>query len=131
MFQKRIILDRRHYFYRALGQFTIGIVFPDKYGFVKFRRIDEDSLYKKGMASMRHRGRLWKIHPEWHYCKLYKDGKNFESPEDELLYFIQSNQKFPSGLPKTHCDIELATSLLADFEATKWFDDLLIEDPKL
>lgn len=59
------MLAKRHYYYAPIGPFTLGIVLPDDYGFVK---IDDSKLEVPPRDSTyRHLNSKggWKIHPEW------------------------------------------------------------------
>lgn len=86
-----MILGRRLYYYGPVGNFSLVVALPDKYGLNKVK-------YTIGYTTastvwLMKRKKFWKIHPEWHYCKAYNAGHDFETPEDELLYFIGVDNK--------------------------------------
>ncbi|KAJ8929984.1 hypothetical protein NQ314_017273 [Rhamnusium bicolor] len=61
---KRLMLAKRHYFYSPVGPFTLGIVLPDKYGFIKVNKTDMslppyEVFYDALLTN------TWKVHPDW------------------------------------------------------------------
>lgn len=148
---RRVGMVRRHFYYRPLLNFSLAIAIPEPYGTHRVRAELEVRRWHsevKGSLLNFFKGKNWKVHPDWDYCKyLYDSEHSFESPEAELLHFAnktnnvgwkwltKSDFRSPehtgntSNTPynKDHyfCDRSLFQSVIMDAKATQWFNSNL------
>ncbi|XP_034237810.1 voltage-dependent calcium channel subunit alpha-2/delta-3 isoform X4 [Thrips palmi] len=148
---RRIGLVRRHYYYRPLLNFSLAIAVPEPYGKHRVRaELEIHRVHIEGKHNVMDyfKGKNWKVHPDWDYCKyLYEAEHSFETPEAELMHFLNktgrsgwkwlTKRNFPSpehagntsGTPfnKDHyfCDRSLFQSLVMDAKVTEWFNNNL------
>ncbi|KAJ8670395.1 hypothetical protein QAD02_001654 [Eretmocerus hayati] len=105
---------------------------------VKRMNLDEEMS-----ASKFFKGKNWRIHPDWWYCKYHFDNAyHFATPEEEFSHFLSKigqpywkwgtmpfEQSQPSKNgddnpdPRHYCDRDLVSNLLFDAERTEWFAD--------
>ncbi|KAJ8937035.1 hypothetical protein NQ318_010787 [Aromia moschata] len=109
---KRLMLGKRHYFYAPVGPFTLGIVLPDRYGFVKINRSDLPPQ-KHGYEALLDSN--WKAHPDWIYCNSCKN----EQQEDKV-------KKAFAGQENSN----LLNSFIYDLDATRWFNSAIDNEEK-
>ncbi|XP_065354031.1 voltage-dependent calcium channel subunit alpha-2/delta-4 isoform X3 [Cloeon dipterum] len=89
---------RRHYYYTAIATtpFTLVVSLPDKYGASKVHGVEE---IRRSVAEGQHimsyfKGKDWRVHPDWIYCKYHYDTEHeFDSAEHELLHFLDRAQR--------------------------------------
>ncbi|XP_052126153.1 voltage-dependent calcium channel subunit alpha-2/delta-3 [Frankliniella occidentalis] len=153
---RRVGMVRRHFYYRPLLNFSLAIAIPEPYGTHRVRAELEVRRWHsevKGSLLNFFKGKNWKVHPDWDYCKyLYDSEHSFESPEAELLHFanktnnvgwkwltksdFRSPEHTASSVPgntsntpynKDHyfCDRSLFQSVIMDAKATQWFNSNL------
>ncbi|XP_028129613.2 voltage-dependent calcium channel subunit alpha-2/delta-3-like [Diabrotica virgifera virgifera] len=110
---KRLMFAHRHYYFAAIGPFTLCVVLPHKYGFdIVNKTLLERPSVKSSASSLA--SSYWKVHPDWIYCKKCVG----DTPEDKVRSAFSLNE-----------NSSLLTSLLYDMEATKWFDEYGGSDP--
>lgn len=90
---RRVAIVDQDYYYAPLPNtpFSLGIVLPSNYKtWMKARDEIQSSLFLKINFADFFVGQNWKVHPDWVYCKYhYLEGHEFESPEIELLHFLE------------------------------------------
>ncbi|CAH0395037.1 unnamed protein product [Bemisia tabaci] len=149
---KRVSRGHRKYFFSGISgtPFSVVLAFLEPLYSHRVDAIEELHLLRsegKSHITSFFKGSKWKIHPEWYYCKyLYDKGQPFETPEAELMHFLEKSEergwKWPSSRntspPESHskssssktdkldkdsyfCDRHLFLSLLYDAKATEWF----------
>merc|ERR1719507_2030341 len=94
---KRVPIREQNYFYHNISNtpFTLGIVFPDKYG--RYRVTgglevnDPSNRQRNGdLSGYLEEGGNWKLHPDWVYCEYNYGGRNgkvFDTPEQNMRHF--------------------------------------------
>ncbi|XP_057672266.1 voltage-dependent calcium channel subunit alpha-2/delta-3-like [Diorhabda carinulata] len=103
---KRLMLGTRHYYFAAVGPFTLGVVLPDNYGFVI---VNKTLLTRPSTKTSKDllQSKYWKVHPDWIYCEKCKG----ETPEAKIRDAVEKREHS-----------SLLNSLLYDMNATQWFD---------
>lgn len=64
------MLAERHYYYAPIGPFTLGIVLPDDYGFVKIDHLKLEIPPKNSTYRHLNTNGKWNVHPEWFVFKI-------------------------------------------------------------
>ncbi|XP_023323136.1 voltage-dependent calcium channel subunit alpha-2/delta-3 isoform X8 [Eurytemora carolleeae] len=94
---KRVTIREQDYFYHNISNtpFTLGIVFPNKYG--KYRVVgglevnDPQNRQPGNGPAANLAGDRWKLHPDWVYCEYNyggQSGKMFDNPETNMVHFL-------------------------------------------
>jgi len=97
---KRVTIREQDYFYHNISNtpFTLGIVFPEKYG--KYRVVgglevndmnDPQNRQPGNGPSSYLSGDQWKLHPDWVYCEYNYGGqadRMFDTPETNMMHFL-------------------------------------------
>ncbi|XP_073994494.1 voltage-dependent calcium channel subunit straightjacket isoform X3 [Rhodnius prolixus] len=135
---RRVSKGRRRYYYNVIGgtPFELVVALPDPYGLNRVEaQLEIKRIHAKGKKVYDlFRGKNWKIHPEWFYCKYhYWYEHQFKSPEEELIHFLKRSAlpgwKWPlqrtSSPPEHQSDRTLLLSLVYDAKATEWFSENL------
>ncbi|XP_065166775.1 voltage-dependent calcium channel subunit alpha-2/delta-3-like [Atheta coriaria] len=95
---RRITRQSYDYYYSPIEgtPFSLGLAMPDKYGNLSIVVKDEVKraahIGKNVTVFLKEifNGSNWRVHPKWVYCKYhYLEGHEFDSPEKELLHFIE------------------------------------------
>ncbi|XP_059477991.1 voltage-dependent calcium channel subunit alpha-2/delta-3 isoform X4 [Neocloeon triangulifer] len=89
---------RRHYYYTAIPStpFTLVVSLPDKYGASRVHGVEEirRSLAEGQNIMSYFKGKNWRVHPDWIFCKYHYDTEHpFDSAEHELLHFLERAQR--------------------------------------
>ncbi|KAJ8913962.1 hypothetical protein NQ315_015200 [Exocentrus adspersus] len=103
---KRLMLAKRHYFSAAVGPFTLGIVLPHRYGFIKINKSDIRVPPWQDLLS-----KLQK-------CLSRRESENSIFPKGKVYVAYHLHSLFC----KPYFLADLLNSFLYDMEATKWFD---------
>ncbi|XP_018330048.1 voltage-dependent calcium channel subunit alpha-2/delta-3-like isoform X2 [Agrilus planipennis] len=129
---RRIVVSNRHYYYMGITNtsFSLVLVLPEKYGESKVQHAVEDDIHRlrsnkvKGVPLTQYFTGNWTVHPDWIYCKYPNDKRHFESPEEELLHFL--NKIDSPGWKWKECDSKLIKAVVADAKATDWFNQNIL-----
>ncbi|XP_012275945.1 voltage-dependent calcium channel subunit alpha-2/delta-3 [Orussus abietinus] len=89
---RRVTLEKRDYFYAPLPEtpFGIAVTIPN-YGSTWIKVGDEIRRNQNANVNVSalFAGTRWRVHPGWVYCRFhYLEGHEFDSPENELKYFL-------------------------------------------
>ncbi|XP_071450777.1 voltage-dependent calcium channel subunit alpha-2/delta-3 isoform X1 [Hetaerina americana] len=95
---KRVSRLRRRYYYAPIANtpFTLVVAIPEQYGMYRVHAVEEiRRSHAEGTSVTKYfKGKKWRIHPDWVYCKyLYDNEHPFESPEKELLHFLERTKQ--------------------------------------
>ncbi|XP_074029619.1 voltage-dependent calcium channel subunit straightjacket isoform X2 [Leptinotarsa decemlineata] len=126
---RRIAILTKNYYYRGINgtPFSLVIALPHKYGFIRVEPKVENDVHRLTLSGekyplVRYFTGNWTIHPDWHYCRYLDNRKHFDSPEEELLYFLQKMER--SGWKWTkECDRKLICQIVSDAKLTNWFNE--------
>lgn len=136
-FQKRATVRTQDYFYHPLSNtpFTLGIALPRDYGkyrikgevevtLAKFNSKSKIAIQNEANRPLKHvsfscfsvsdmfAGDHWRLHPDWVFCEYNyagTEGREFDSPEDNMKhFFVRTQQKdwtwgTPNVLPLPKC----------------------------
>ncbi|XP_046388062.1 voltage-dependent calcium channel subunit alpha-2/delta-3 isoform X1 [Ischnura elegans] len=95
---KRVSRLKRRYSYAPIANtpFTLVVAIPEQYGMYRVHAVEEiRRSHAEGTSVTKYfKGKKWRIHPDWVYCKyLYDNEHPFESPEKELLHFLERTKQ--------------------------------------
>ncbi|KAG5878484.1 hypothetical protein JTB14_003170 [Gonioctena quinquepunctata] len=126
---RRVSLLTRNYYYRGINgtPFSLVIALPHKYGFTRVEPKVENDVKRLTLSGekrplVRYFTGNWTIHPDWHYCRYLDNRKHFDSPEDELLYFLQKMERSGWKWSK-ECDRKLICQIVSDAKLSNWFNE--------
>ncbi|CAG9814965.1 unnamed protein product [Phaedon cochleariae] len=133
---RRIMVLNRNYYYRGINgtPFSIVIALPKKYGFTRVEPKVENDVHRLTLSSdkkplVRYFTGNWTIHPDWHYCRYLDNRRNFDTPEEELIYFLQKMEKSGWKWSK-ECDRKLICQIVSDAKLTDWFNENITTSTK-
>ncbi|XP_076250895.1 voltage-dependent calcium channel subunit alpha-2/delta-3-like [Rhynchophorus ferrugineus] len=115
---KRIVRATRHYYFTEIGPFTLCIVLPEKYGFVKANKTSDLPNLKDPNPDFILNNRYWDVHPDWTYCR------NCPHVIQDRHRKIQYAYYHPAYRTK------LYNNLMYDLKKTSWFDNSIPNEHK-
>nr|XP_022916420.1 voltage-dependent calcium channel subunit alpha-2/delta-4 [Onthophagus taurus] len=90
---QRVAREQFDFYWKDLADtpFTVSLAISKQYGYFSIQVPNEIKRTRHTGEPFKNffAGTNWKVHPRWVYCKYhYLEGHEFNSPEDELLHFL-------------------------------------------